>query len=518
MPGDRLDRPPCASQDAAAFLALGDLWVIDLRPVLFVSGVLICVLAGAMLAPALVDYIDNDEDWLVFVASAAICLFIGLSLAFANQGASFRRVAIREMFLMTTAAWLLTAAAAALPFAFSEAEMSYTDAFFEAMSGITTTGATVMTNLEDAPRGLLLWRALLQWLGGVGIIVMGMLILPALQVGGMQLFRTESSDRSEKALPRTAQNAAGVAAIYLLFTALCAIGYLIGGMDGFDAIAHAMTTVSTGGYGTRDASMGAWDSPMIHWNAVLFMIVGALPFLLFFRTFRGAYARTRAGEAGALFRDSQTRWFFAILLAAITALAIHKLMSGDYAGAEPAIRQAAFNVVSVMTGTGYATSDYGAWGGMAPTAFFFLMFVGGCAGSTSCGIKIFRFQVLFAWANVQAQRLLQPHGVFVAYYNGRPMGDEVAGSVTAFVFLFMLCFAGLTVLMGMHGLDFITAASAAASALANVGPGLGPMVGPATTFQDLPDTAKWALAAGMLLGRLELFTVFVMLSPNFWRN
>jgi len=486
--------------------------------VLFVSGVLVCILAGAMLFPALIDFIDGDDDWLVFAASAGICLFIGLSLAFANQGASFRRVAIREMFLMTTCAWLFTAAVAALPFAFADTGMDYTDAFFEAMSGITTTGATVMSNLEDAPRGLLLWRALLQWLGGVGIIVMGMLVLPALQVGGMQLLRTESSDRSEKALPRTAQNAAGVAAIYSAFTGLCAMGYMIGGMGAFDAVAHAMTTVSTGGYGTHDASMGAWDSPFIHWNAVLFMIVGAMPFLLFFRAFRGAYARTRKGEAAVIWRDSQVRWFLSILAVAIAALAIHNLGAGHVAGIEPAIRQAAFNVVSVMTGTGYAISDYSAWGGMAPAAFFFLMFVGGCAGSTSCGIKIFRFQVLFAWANVQAKRLLQPHGVFVAYYGGRPMDVEVAGSVTAFVFLFMLCFAGLTVVMGMHGLDFLTAASAAASALANVGPGLGPVVGPATTFQDLPDTAKWALAAGMLVGRLELFTVFVMLSPHFWRH
>lgn len=492
--------------------------MIDVRPVLFVTGVLICVLAGAMLAPALIDFIDGDEDWLVFATSAGVCLFIGASLAFANQGASFRRVAIREMFLMTTAAWLFTAAAAALPFALADAGMSYTDAFFESMSGITTTGATVMTDLESQPRGLLLWRALLQWLGGVGIIVMGMLILPALQVGGMQLFRTESSDRSEKALPRTAQNAAGVAGVYMLFTLLCAVGYLMGGMGGFEAIAHAMTTVSTGGFSTRDASLGGWDAPFIHWNAVLFMILGAMPFLLFFRALRGAYARTRASEAVALLNDSQTRWFLAILAIAVTALAGHNLAAGVYAEMEPAIRQAAFNVVSVMTGTGFAAADYSAWGGMAPAAFFFLMFVGGCAGSTSCGIKIFRFQVLYAWANVYAKRLLQPHGVFIAYYNGRPMADDVAGSVTAFVFLFMLCFAGLTVVMGLHGLDFITAASAAASALANVGPGLGPIVGPATTFQALPDTAKWALAIGMLLGRLELFTVFVMFSIHFWRH
>lgn len=495
--------------------------MLDLRPVLLIVGLLLSTVAVAMLIPAAVDLGFDNEDWQVFVTSSALTLFMGLSLILTNHGSN-KRLSLREMFLLTVLAWLVIAGAGALPFVFATgtgciAPMSITDAFFESMSGITTTGSTVIVGLDCLPPGLLMWRALLQWMGGIGIIVMAMAVLPALQVGGMQLFRMESSDKSDKALPRAAQNAGGVALIYLILTALCGFAYWLGGMNWFDAIAHSMTTLATGGFSTSDGSLGNWSQPAIHWVAIVFMLLGGLPFILFLRTVRGFYSRSGRGERGALLRDSQVRWYFAIMASAIVALIIDlRLDIPAEISIEETVRHVAFNVVSIMTGTGYATQDYGLWSAFAMASFFFIMFVGGCAGSTSCGAKVFRFQVLYATARVQIARLLQPHGVFLPYYNGRPISDDVAGSVMGFFFLYIMGFGALALGLAATGLDFETSLSASATAIANVGPGLGEMVGPASTFKAIPDAAKWIMSFGMLLGRLELFTILVLFTPQFW--
>jgi len=497
------------------FIGAMGLTVINYRLVLFFVGILLSTIAVAMLIPALADLVDGHKDWQVFVTSSAVTLFCGLSLILTNRSEDKVKLGLREMFLLTNLSWLVLATFSALPFTFSEWEMSFTDSFFESMSGITTTGSTVVTELDGAPPGLLLWRAILQWLGGIGIIVMAMIVLPNLQVGGMQLFRMESSDKSDKALPRTTQNAAAVAVIYVALTYICALLYWMAGMERFDAIAHALTTVATGGFSTSDGSMGNWAMPAIHWIAIVFMLLGGMPFILYLRTFRSFTNRTAQTDRFALFKDGQVRWFAAILMVAILVVAtnLHMIVDEDL---EWTIRHACFNVISVMTGTGYASHDYGQWGTLTLAILFFLTFVGGCAGSTSCGIKIFRFQVLYATARVQIHRLLQPHGVFVPYYNGRPISEEVSSSVMSFFFLFMLTFGVLAVVLGAFGLDFMTAISGAATAIANVGPGLGPIIGPSGTFQDLPDGAKWALSIGMLLGRLELFTIVVLVSRQFW--
>ncbi len=419
------------------------------------------------------------------------------------------RLASRQAFLMTTLSWVALPAFSALPLHFADLNLSYTDAFFEAMSGITTTGSTVIIGLDLAPPGILLWRSLLQWLGGIGIIVMAVSVLPMLQVGGMQLFRMEFAERVEKALPRAAQIGGWISAIYLVLTAICTAAYWAAGMSGFDAVNHAMTTVSTGGFSTHDQSIKVFGSVWIEGISTVFMVLGSLPFLLYLQAVRGAPL--------ALWEDSQVRWFFGFLLTACVLMAFYLVNARDWTTAD-AIRFTSFNVTSTMTGTGFASDDYSAWGPFAPPLFFLLMFIGGCAGSTTCGIKVFRFQILHAIARVQIRRLLQPNGVFLAYYNKRRVTEQVESSVLSFFFLFIMIFALLSIALGMYGLDFVTATSAAATAIANVGPGLGEIVGPSGNFSSLPDGAKWLLSIGMLLGRLEIFTVLVLLAPSFWRD
>ncbi|MFP6707677.1 MAG: TrkH family potassium uptake protein [Alphaproteobacteria bacterium] len=480
----------------------------EFRAVFLVNGILLLILGLAMLVPAMLDARVGHPDWQVFMAAAFVTGFVGAALSITCWG-SGEYLNLRQAFILTTSVWVVTPAFGALPFVFSELNLSYTDAFFEAMSGITTTGSTVISGLESAPPGILIWRALLQWMGGIGIIVTAVAILPLLQVGGMQLFRMESSDASEKVLPRTAQIAGAISIIYLALSLLCAIVYWAAGMPPFEAVAHAMTTIATGGFSTSDLSVGSYDSALIDFTAMTFMIIGSLPFLLYFQVVRG--------RPLALWRDSQVRWFFAILAAAIGCMTLYQISGNDLPLAQ-SLRFTAFNVTSIMTGTGYVTDDYGQWGGFAVVLFFFVMFIGGCAGSTSCGIKIFRFQVLYAAAHTQMSRLLQPHGVFVANFNRRPIPDAVMDSVMSFFFLFALSFAVMALLLSLMGLDFLTAVSGAATAISNVGPGLGDVIGPSGTFAPLPDMAKWLLAAGMLLGRLELLTVMVLFTRTFWRS
>ncbi len=459
-----------------------------------------------MLLPALVDVAAGNPDWIVFLASATATIFIGISLILTTRSGS-SEIDVRQAFLLTTFSWVVTAAFGALPFMFSDLGLTYTDAFFESMSGVTTTGSTVIVGLDNAPPGILLWRALLQWMGGVGIIVMAVAVLPMLQVGGMQLFRMESSDTSEKILPRAAQFAGAIALLYFLLTIVCAIALWLAGMSTFEGLAHAMTTIATGGFSTSDQSIGHFDSAAVDTIVIVFMIVGSLPFVLYLQALRGQH--------GPLLRDTQVRWFLALVAGSVGGMTLWRWQEID-GNFFDSLRYTSFNVVSVITGTGYSTTDYNQWGGLAIPVLFFLMFVGGCAGSTSCGVKVFRLQILYAAINVQMQRLLQPHGVFVPRYNRKPVSDPVISSVMSFFFLFAVCYAALAIGLGALGLDFISAVSGAGTVIANVGPALGDTIGPAGTFSDLPVGAKWLLSFGMLLGRLELFTVLVLFSPRFW--
>jgi len=481
--------------------------VTDFRPILLVVGIQLVALATAMLLPAAIEIILSTPDWQAFLFAGAATLFVGGALLLATHG-NRARLDLRQAFLMTSLSWFAAAVFGAVPFALLQVPLGVTDAFFESMSAITTTGSTVMIGLDHTSPGILLWRALLQWIGGIGIIVTAVAVLPMLQVGGMQLFRTESSDRSQKALPRTAQLAGWIAAVYCGLTLALSVSLMLAGMSAFDAVVHAMTTISTGGFSTSDRSIAAFETPAIHWIITVGMIAGALPFVLFVAALRG--------QSRLLYRDGQVRWFFATL-----GVAILIVLAAQRAFAHQdfwlALRLSAFNVTSVMTGTGYATSEYDHWGSYAPGIFFILMFIGGCAGSASCGIKIFRFQILFAAAGLQIKKLIRPHGVFVAYYNDNPISADIVESVLAFTLVYMACVGLVTVALGALGLDLLTAASAAATTISNVGPGIGDIVGPSGTFAALPEAAKWILSAGMLLGRLEFFTILVLFAPSFWR-
>jgi trk system potassium uptake protein TrkH len=323
----------------------------------------------------------------------------------------------------------------------------------------------------------------------------------------MQIFKTELSE-SEKALPRTAQLASSIGLIYFGLTILCALCYIMAGMSVFDAVAHAMTTIATGGFSTTDSSFAAHDTAWNEIVAITFMICGSIPFVLYLKAIRG--------NLSAFARDSQVRWFLAIVALSILAMITYLCFKQDFGFVE-ALRKSSFNVISIITGTGFVNGDFALWGGFAVSLLFFLMVVGGCAGSTSCGIKIFRFQVLYAILDVQIKKLLHPHGVFIPHYNGKPLPSDVPISVMGFFFVFALSFCFLAIALSYLGLDFLTAMSGAATTIANVGPGLGDIIGPAGSFEPLPNSAKWLMSLAMLLGRLELFTVLVMLSPNFWR-
>lgn len=482
--------------------------MIELRPILLVAGVLLATLGCAMMIPALYDLTVGHEDWRIFAASAAITLFTGVGLAIANRGRT-ENFSIKQAFLLTNVLWLALTAFGALPFAWSGIGISYTDAFFESMSGITTTGATVLSGLDTMPPGILLWRGLLQWLGGLGIIVMAISILPMLQVGGMQLFRVEGFETEGKFMPRATQIAGALSVLYLAITSVCALAYYLAGMSIFDAVVHAMTTIATGGYSTHDASLAYFSNPVIEVLCIVFMMVGSLPFVLYLKEFRGG--------RGALFADSQVRWFFGTV-AIFSVLALIAYQPGQPEALGQRLITIVFNVVSIMTGTGYTTTAYDDWSAMAVVVFFVLMFIGGCSGSTSCGIKIFRFQVMFDMIRCRIQAVIYPKGVFVERYNNAPISDKVMSAVMAFFFLFMLCFIVIAALLSFIGLDTVTALSASASALANVGPGLGQIVGPAGNYAALPDSAKWILSFAMLLGRLEIFTVIVLFMPTYWRS
>lgn len=482
-----------------------------LKPVFYMVGTVLLATAGMMLFPMLADIYYGSNDWSAFAAAAVVSAGLGIALTHSNRRALKAGFTLRQAFLLTPLSWFSVAAVSALPFYFSDFGIvgrSVPDSFFEAVSGITTTGATVITRLDAAPPGLLLWRALLQWMGGIGIIATAIAILPALGIGGMQLFRTESSDRSEKAMPRVRQIAATIGFVYLALTLIAALVYWLAGMQLFDAVAHALTSIATGGYSTSDASFATWQANGIQWFAALFMLSGAIPFVL--------YVRFIAGDRRALW-DRQVRTMLAFLAVVIVLLGTWLAVSGTYE-LEPAFRHAAFNVVSVVTTTGFASADYGAWGNAAVGVFFGLLFIGGCTGSTSGGIKIFRYEVMAVMLKTHFLRLLYPRGVFPRSYSERSLDDEVIGSVVAFFAVYFFCYAVFTILLMAIGLDFLTSASGAATALSNVGPGLGEIIGPAGSFGPLPDSAKWLLSFGMLLGRLELFTVLVLFLPRFWRG
>ena len=481
---------------------------MQISPVFNILGLLLTLLSAAMLVPMGLDLADGAANWQAFGIAALLTGFFGISLWLSNHQRDEMDLGLREAFLLTNGAWFLIGLFGALPFFLSDLQLSISDSVFESVSGVTTTGSTILPEIERASRGILIWRALLQWLGGVGIVVMAMAVLPMLSVGGMQLFKTESFENAENVIPRARQLAGGLFIVYTALTLGWAIMLSFAGMPAFDALAHAMTTLATGGYSTKTASIGAFDSVAIEMIIIAGMIAGSLPFVHYLALTRGGWR--------ALIKDPQVGWFMRLVFGVVVLITLFLVSEGM--GWFTALRLASFNAISIITGTGYGTADFAAWGGFATTILLISMFIGGCAGSTTCGIKMFRLQVLMGTVRVQIARLLRPHGVVLAYYNNRPVPESVMDAVMGFFYLYIVSFVMLAMLLGLSGLDFDTALSGAATAISNVGPGLGPVIGPAGDFSSLPDISKWIMCFGMLLGRLELFTVLVILNPLFWQR
>ncbi|PAU77273.1 Trk system potassium transporter TrkI [Halomonas salipaludis] len=477
-------------------------------PILKVLSVLWLVLAVFMAVPWVVLILEEEPDAQAFATSIGIVLGAVVVSWLATLRAEFY-LKPGQMFLVTTLSWVSISTLASLPLVLGAPQLSFTNAVFESVSAITTTGSTILQDIDVLSDGLKLWRGMMQWLGGIGIIVMGIAILPFLKVGGMRLFHTESSDWSDKVMPRTGGIAKATLSIYVGFTLVAMLAYWLGGMLPLDAVVHAMTSLATGGFANSDASFGAYaEQPHLLWLGSLFMLMGAMPFVLYIRFLRGSRL--------ALWRDQQVQGLLALLLVVIVLLSGWRM----WLGTPPfeALTHVTFNVISIVTTTGYASDDYSTWGALAFVAFFYLTFVGGCSGSTSGGMKIFRFQIASILLRNQLRYLIHVNGVFTTRYNGQPITDDITRGVVAFSFFFFLTIAGLALGLAMMGLDMTTALSGAATAVANVGPGLGDTIGPAGNFAPLPDAAKWLLCVGMLMGRLEILTVLVLLTPMFWRR
>jgi trk/ktr system potassium uptake protein len=481
--------------------------MLDFRPVGYVIGLLVAILGGTMVLPLFADLIEGRGEWHVFLESAIITVLIGGLIALSCANGVREGLTIQQTFLLTTGVWVALPMFGAIPFMLGETDLRFVDAMFEAMSGLTTTGSTVVSGLDTLPRGLLLWRGLLQWLGGIGIIVVAMVFLPELRVGGMQIFRSEGFDTFGKILPRAQAISGQISMIYLGLTVACGMTYLGMGMQPFDAMVHAMTTIATGGFSNYDASFGTFSGPA-EYAASFFMILAALPFV--------RYVQLINGQSQPLFKDSQIHVFL-IVIAALVALTVAILINVFPRDWEQALREALFNIVSITSGTGYASVDYMQWGGFLVMLFFFIGLIGGCAGSTACSIKIFRYQLLFSSVWVQIQRIRSPNGVFVPRFQGRRVDNEVLSSVMSFFVFFIVTIGVVAVGLALTGLDMITSVSGAATAVANVGPGLGSEIGPAGNFAGLNDTAKWMLTVAMLIGRLELMAVYAILTVQFWR-
>jgi len=475
------------------------------KTVFFTLGILQIILGIFMLIPIIVQLIYSEIDSSFFGASIVTIIFG--TLFFLSNLDHDKKLNLQQAFLLTALSWLSIAIFGSLPFVFSGSDFSFTNAFFESMSGITTTGSTIISNLESMPKGILLWRALLQWLGGIGIIVMAITLMPIMNVGGMQLFKISNNDSSEKILPKSKEIALKLIYIYSVLTLLCAISYKILGMNTFDSLTHSMTTIATGGFSNYNESIGFFNSSSIEISAMIFIILGSLPFI--------AYIKFLSGNKKIFFSDIQIKTFLKIIIISIIILFIYLMINNS---TQINLRSIFFNVISILTGTGYVNAQFDNWGGFPLILFLILMFIGGCAGSTTCGIKIFRLQILYSFISNQLKRIIYPKGIFVLKYDQNPVDDKFIASIISFIYMYFVIFFVITALLSLSGLDFITSISGAATSISNVGPGLGSIIGPNGNFSSLPDISKWILSFGMILGRLELFAILVLFLPSFWRN
>ena len=480
----------------------------DFRPVAHIIGLVVAAMGALMLLPALLDWAAGSTNWAAFVKSAFVTVTMGVGTALATANATRSTLDIRQIFLITTLTWVAACAFGALPFVMGAPGAGWLDAVFEATSGLTTTGSTVFVGLDALPPGVNLWRVMLHWLGGLGIVIVAMLFLPVMKVGGMQFFRSEGFDTLGKVLPRALDISSALVQVYVALTLACAVAYLAFGMSGYDAVIHALSTISTGGFSSYDSSFAVFAGPL-EWVAIVFMIAGCLPFVRLVQVWQGEWT--------PIWEDRQVRAFLRWVAYAVAILTVYAILRGGR-DAEVILRETAFNTVSIFTGTGLSSADIGSWGPFAFTVLFLVGLIGGCTSSTGCSVKVFRWLILWEAVKVQLRRIRQPDAVNALRYGGRPVSSDVLDAVIFFFAAFVLTFGLLAVALTLTGLNFNTAVTAAWTAIANVGPAFGPEVHPTGALLAFPAAAKVVMILGMLFGRLELLAVFVLFLPRFWRD
>ncbi len=481
---------------------------MDIRPVAHVIGWLVAAFGAVMTLPTLVDLSEADGNGASFAVSGILTALLGGLAVIATRTGRRPRLDLRQSLLVTAGAWLALPAAGSLPFLLGVPHLSLTDAIFEATSAMTTTGGTVIAGLDHMPDGILLWRGILQWVGGIGVVLMAILILPVLGIGGTQIARTADFNTVEKILPHARDIALAFGQVYFILTFLCALGYLWSGMSPFDALVHSMTTIATGGMANHDASFGEFTAPA-QYVSMLFMLLSAMSFVRFVQALRG--------DLRPLLADTQIRTFLAVFAAFTFAVVASRALEGEPVG-EEVLRGSAFTVASILSTTGFATEDYILWGPLAVTLVFCAGMICGCSGSTSGGPKVFRYQLLATEVNHAVTLLGSPHRVMRRRYQGRPVSDRTLDSTMAFFLFFFLTLGLGAALLVLLGLDPLTAISGAATSISNIGPGLGPLIGPAGNFVSISAPAKWVMIALMVAGRLELLTIYAIFTLGFWRR
>ena len=479
------------------------------QPIFMISGYFISILGLTMLIPAAVDIYYTGHNWSSFITSSIISLFIGLSLYLGNR-TKIDKISIRQGYLITTVSWLALSILAALPFILFGTTKEWVDAIFEATSGITTTGATIITNVDNTPKAILLWRSLLNALGGVGIVIFAVALLPFLGIGGMQIFQRESSDLNEKLMPKISYIAKRIMIVYGILLILTFIGLCLAGMGKFDALNHALTSVSTGGFSTKNSSVGYFNNVWVEIVLILAMIAGSLPLTWYLIMFKS--------RRGTSFRSAQVPFFLKTLALYILLTTIWLYWTNNDYNFLKSLRYAAFNVVSITTDTGFCSTDYMKWGLFAQTIFLIFAITGGCSGSTSGGVKSFRWQVIIAFFKKSIINMTEPSRIIPVKIKDMTVDYNVINSVFIFILAFGFSIIGLTILVALTGIDFTTALSAIIGCITSAGPGVGDIVGPSGTFAPLSDFAKYVCAFAMLLGRLEVMTILVVLTRNFWHK
>lgn len=479
------------------------------RTLLRIFGAIIGLSATISLPPLFLAWWWNEPSAIAFLESFLVAGIAGFALWFPVRNAKYD-MRLRDGFLVVSAVWVIAVLVTAIPFMLTAPSLSYTDAVFEAASGLTTTGATVIVGIEDLPRSVQFYRVLLNYFGGMGIVILAVAILPMLRIGGMQLFRAETTGptKDSKLTPRIADTAKALWLVYTGIVVLCALAYWVGGMGLFDAICHAMSTVATGGFANYDASFGHWNSPLLDSIAVFFMVLGGLNFGLHW------YAWRRA-TVGHYLADSEVKSFLWICFAVSVLVAISVWWGGRFASPLEALRHSIFQTVSNITTTGFTTTGFVDWPGMAPLILIMVAFIGGCAGSTTGGMKLARVQMVVRQGLRELRQLVHPKGQFLVKVGGKRVSESVVISVAGFCTLYILSFLVMTLLLTADGVDILTAFSAVAACINNLGPGLGEV---AANFASMSDFSVWVCSVAMVLGRLEVFTLLVLLTPQFWRD